>query len=79
MSGPVVLSKQTADDLVEVARFFGIDLEWNRHLFRHAASRDPAGFAVVIGALAEACRQDSRFGMTGRVMAEFKQGGRKCR
>lgn len=72
MSGPVVLTARTASDLDEVADFFGIDMTWNRHLFRHAASRDPAAFATTIGALAEACRQDSRWTINERIAANAK-------
>lgn len=76
MSGPVVLTARTAADLDEVADFFGIDMNWNRHLFRHAASRDPAAFATTIGALAEACRQDSRYDINERIAARIKAGRR---
>lgn len=67
MTGPVVISQSTLADLDEVTRFFGIDLEWNRHLFRHAASRDATAFAAVIGGLAEAIRQDVRYGINKRM------------
>lgn len=77
MSGPVILSGQTAAALAEVAKFFGIDMEWNRHIFRHAASRDPVAFATVIAAMAEACRQDVRFGINERIAARISE--RKAR
>ncbi|MGL6245688.1 hypothetical protein [Pseudomonas sp.] len=67
MSGPVVVSGRTAAQLEEVARFFGIDMEWNRHIFRHAAQIDSRAFEVAIGALAQAIEQDSRRGITGRI------------
>ncbi|MDX9944273.1 MAG: hypothetical protein RBS35_05690 [Azonexus sp.] len=73
MTGPVVISQSTLADLGEVTRFFGIDLEWNRHLFRHAASRDATAFATVIGGLAEAIRKDVRFGTNKRI-AEINRG-----
>lgn len=72
----MILSGQTAADLGQVAKFFGIDMEWNRHIFRHAASRDPVAFATVMSALAEACSQDSRFGINARVRARISEKGR---
>lgn len=53
--------------LGEVARFFGIDMERNSHLFRYAAQVDGRAFEVVIGALAQAIEQDSRRGINGRI------------
>lgn len=67
MTGPVAIARETAAELADVARFFGIELEASRHIFRHAAAADPAAFAATIKALAEAVRQDARFGTTARI------------
>jgi len=77
MSGPAVVSVQTAAELAEVAEFFGIDMEWNRHLFRHAAQADGRAFEVVIRALAEAVRQDVRFGTNRRIREAIAAKKRK--
>lgn len=74
MSGQVIVSGRTAAQLDEVARFFGIDMEWNRHIFRHAAQVDARAFEVVIGALAQAVEQDSRRGVTGRIRESIAKG-----
>lgn len=62
-----MISAKTAADLAEVARFFGIDMTWNAHLFRMAASADGRAFDVVIQALADAVRLDARCGATERI------------
>jgi hypothetical protein len=71
MSGPVVVSEQTAAELKAVTDFFGIDLEWNRHIFRFAAQADGNAFQVIIRALAVAINQDQRRGATGRIRANI--------
>lgn len=63
----MVVSRQTSADLSAIAAFFGIDLEVNKHIFRHAAQVDGRSFEVSIRALAEACRQDIRFGTSSRI------------
>lgn len=78
MSGQAIVSARTAAQLEEVARFFGIDLEWNRHIFRHAAQLDGRAFEVVIGAMAQAIEQDSRRGINGRIRESIaKEKNRK--
>ena len=67
MSGSALVSERTAAELNAVADFFGIDMEWNRHIFRHAAQVDGRAFEVVIRALAQAIEQDSRRGITARI------------
>lgn len=67
MSGPVIVSARTGVQLSTVTEFFGIDMEWNRHLFRHAAQVDPRAFEIVIAALAQAVEQDSRHGINRRM------------
>lgn len=67
MSGPALIPERTATDLKAVAEFFGIDLEWNRHIFRYAAQADGRAFEAVIRALAQAIEQDSRRGVTARI------------
>lgn len=62
-----LVSERTAAELNAVADFFGIDMEWNRHIFRHAAQVDGRAFEVVIRALAQAIEQDSRRGITARI------------
>ena len=69
MSSPVLIAGRTAAELETVAGFFGIDLEINRHIFRHAAGVDGSAFEVVMRALAEAVEHDRRFG-TGRRIRE---------
>lgn len=71
MSGPVVIPEQTAAELKAVADFFGIDLEWNRHIFRFAAQADGKAFQVIIRELAVAINQDQRRGATGRIRANI--------
>jgi len=67
MSSPVVLAPETAADLAAVTAFFGIDIDCSRHIFRHAAATDPAAFATIVKSLAEAVRQDARFGTAARI------------
>lgn len=67
MSGPVLISPQTAKDLTVVTGFFGIDMAWNSHLFRYASQVDGRAFEVVMRAMAEAVEQDLRRGVTARV------------
>lgn len=67
MSGSALVSERTATELNAVADFFGIDMEWNRHIFRHAAQADGRAFEVVIRALAQAIEQDNRRGITARI------------
>lgn len=73
MTGPALISERTAAELNAVAEFFGIDLEWNRHIFRHAAQVDGQAFAVVVRALAQAVQQDSRYGITDRIRAQMQK------
>jgi len=73
-----LISERTAADLNVVADFFGIDMDWNRHIFRHAAQVDGQAFAVVIRALAQACEQDSRRGIEARIRERIaKEKARK--
>lgn len=62
-----MVSSRTAAQLKEVARFFGIDLDWNAHIFRYAVQGDAKAFAVVIELLAQAIEQDARRGITARI------------
>lgn len=63
----VLISEQTGRDLDVVAAFFGIDLEWNRHIFRFAAGEDGRAFEVVIRAMAVAISLDARHGTAARI------------
>lgn len=67
MTGRALISERTASELATVAGFFGIDMEWNRHIFRHAAQVDSKAFESVIRALAQAVEQDCRFGVAARI------------
>lgn len=73
MSGSAIVSARAAAQLEEVARFFGIDMEWNRHIFRHAAQVDARAFEVVIGALAQAIEQDRRYGTNRRIRESMQK------
>lgn len=73
MSGPAAVSGRTATELAEVAGFFGIDLPLNKHIFRNAALVDGRAFEVVIRALAEAVRQDVRYGIGRRIRENIAQ------
>ena len=77
MTAPVVVSAKTADELARVAAFFGIDLELNRHIFRHAAQADARAFEVVVKALDEAVQQDLRFGTQRRIRERLDEEKRK--
>ncbi len=78
MSGPALISERTGSNLRVVTEFFGIDMEWNRHIFRHAAQSDGPAFEAVMRLLAEAIMQDSRRGITGRIREDIAKGkGRK--
>ena len=67
MSAPALISEHTSKELAAVVDFFGIDMEWNRHIFRHAAQVDGRAFEVVIRAMAQAVEQDCRRGVTARI------------
>ena len=57
-------------------RLFGIDIDCSRHIFRHAAATDPAAFATIVKSLAEAVRQDARFGTAARIRRRIAGGAR---
>lgn len=76
MSSAVVTQK-TAGEVAEIARFFGIDMAWNRHIFSHAAQADGRAFEVVVAALAAAVREDIRCGATGRVRQAIREKGKR--
>lgn len=69
-----VVSAKTRADVEDVARFFGVEMEWNRHIFAHAASRDPKAFETTFALLAEAVRQDVRNGVTQRIRDQIAKG-----
>lgn len=71
MSGPALISERTGKELAVVSDFFGIDMEWNRHIFRFAAQTDGRAFEVVIRAMAEAIEQDCRRGINGRIREQI--------
>ena len=71
MIGPALISDRTGRELATVADFFGIDMAWNRHIFRHAAQADGRAFEVVIRAMAEAIEQDSRRGINARIREQI--------
>lgn len=77
MSSRALVSQKTAAEVNEVAKFFGIDMEWNRHIFSHAAQTDGRAFEVVIAALAAAIREDVRVGVTGRIRQAIRDKGKK--
>ena len=77
MNSRALVSQKTAADVAEVANFFGIDMEWNRHIFSHAAQADNRAFEVVMAALATAIRDDVRRGVTARIRAEIQNKGKK--
>lgn len=66
------ISRQTMDDLRTVVDFFGCDLEWNRHIFRHASEQDANAFEITIGNLAAAIRNDARHGITHRIRQQIE-------
>jgi hypothetical protein len=68
VSVPIPPSVQ--DSLVEVCDFFGIDLEWNRHIFAHAARDNVAAFGSVVNLMAAAVREDRRHGVGRRMRIE---------
>lgn len=72
VSAPLI-SRRAADALTVVERFFGIDHEWNRHIFGRAVSADARAFETTICAMAEAIHQDSRFGTTERIRRSIAQ------
>lgn len=74
MTGRALVSERTAAELKVVAEFFGIDMEWNRHLFSYAAQVDGRAFEVVIRALAVAITEDARRGVTGRIRENIAKG-----
>lgn len=71
MNGPALISERTGKELATVADFFGIDMEWNRHLFRFAAQADGKAFETVIRALAQAIDQDCRRGINARIREQI--------
>lgn len=72
-----VVSAETMAHVERVTRFFGIDLEYNRHIFRAASSASPDAFATVMRAMAGEIERDVRFGVGDRIRAEVfaKRGG----
>lgn len=77
MIGRAVVSQKTAAEVAEVAQFFGIDMEWNRHIFSHAAQVDGRAFEVVMAAMAAAIREDARRGVTARIRQSILDKGKK--
>jgi len=78
VSGAVVISKQAAADTKTVADFFGIDMDWCSHIFRHAARGDLKAYEATMRLLAEGCQQDIRFGMADRIRQGIaREKGRK--
>lgn len=77
MTGRAMVSQKTAAELAEVANFFGIDMEWNRHIFSRAAQIDGKAFEVVMAAMALAIREDVRFGITDRIRKQILEQGKK--
>lgn len=70
-----VLTKQTSDDLNLLARWWGINLDSDRKIIRHAIDQAPDSFATTLAHLAAAIRQDERHGTQARMeasMAEWK-------
>lgn len=76
MSNAVITAK-TAKDLEVLDRFFALDLDTNRHIFRYAAQVNGAAFETVIAALADAVREDCRYGLTQRIRQRVKEKARK--
>ncbi|MDD2663975.1 MAG: hypothetical protein PHD19_09460 [Dechloromonas sp.] len=68
-----LIPRRAAEALAIVEAFFGIDPEWNRHIFRHAANVDQRAFETTICALAQAVEIDSRRGMTERIKRKVQQ------
>lgn len=77
MTGRALVSQKTAGEVDEIARFFGIDMAWNRHIFSHAAQADGRAFEVVVAALAVAIREDIRRGVTGRIRQSIREKGKQ--
>lgn len=65
-----VVSRETMAHVETVARFFGIDLEWNRHIFRAAATVSVDAFATTMKAMAEEISRDVRHGVSDRIRAQ---------
>ena len=74
MSGHALIPERTARELKAFAVFFGIDIELNRHIFRHAAQADSRAFETVMHALVEAIEQDIRHGTTQRIREDMRNG-----
>lgn len=77
MTGRALVSQKTASDVDEIARFFGIDMEWNRHIFSHAAQADGRAFELVVAAMAAAIREDIRRGVAGRIRQSIREKGKR--
>lgn len=60
------MSRQTAEDLQEVVRFFGLD-DASQSIWAAAAAREPEAFARVVAAMADAVRADRRYGVEQRI------------
>lgn len=61
-----VVSRQTAAELQEVVRFFGLD-DASQSIWAAAAAREPEAFGLVVAAMAEAVRADRRYGVEKRI------------
>ena len=80
MTGPVLIPKEVQANLAEVFGFFGVVIDaWNVPIVRAMYQADPAGFAAIFLAGAEAVRRDRRYGITDRIIADMRSGNTKPR
>lgn len=73
----VPIPQSVMDDLEEVCRFFGIDLEWNRQLFSETARDTGGAFNQVITRLSVAVREDKRNGLNRRLRKAWAEEAAK--
>lgn len=64
-----VVSRETLRHIEVIARFFGVDLEANRHIFRAGSLVGADAFAMVMKAMADEVERDVRCGVSVRIRA----------
>lgn len=62
-----VVSRETREDVQTVIRFLGLHEDSVIHIFRRAADTSTDAFATTMRAMADAVREDLRFGTTERI------------
>lgn len=68
-----MVSAETLANVELIAKWFGCDLEWNRHIFRAGADADADGFAAVMRAMAQEIQRDVRFGINQRIRDDIQK------